>query len=256
MKFINRMQFLKHVRDGLKDPLAGLYYLLGGKKKVVELELLRITKEYNAKRIQVKEYYEEIRQEVDFNAHISKVLNKAYYGQFQDREELYVLLRVIKPDVVLETGVAAGLSSAFILKALERNERGVLYSIDLPNYEPEYFRKLGLTPGAILPPGRESGFAVPDSLRKRWVLRIGKSQEVLPSLLEETGRVDIFLHDSEHTYENMTFEYSTVWPYLSEGGLLISHDIGWNSAFDDFADRTGVRQIKPRCLGLGLIVKR
>ena len=151
--------------------------------------------------------------------------------------------------------LAAGISSAFILKALERNGRGVLYSIDLPNYEVEYFKSLGLTPGAILPEGRESGFAVPESLRHRWVLRLGRTKEVLPTLLEEIDKVDVFLHDSEHTYDNMTFEYNTVWPYLAEGGLLISHDVRWNRAFDDFARSTRGRQFKPRCLGIGVIVK-
>jgi predicted O-methyltransferase YrrM len=34
----------------------------------------------------------------------------------------------------------------------------------------------------------------------------------------------------------MTFEYQLAWNYLKTGGLLVSDDIGWNSAFKDFAD--------------------
>ena len=41
------------------------------------------------------------------------------------------------------------------------------------------------------------------------------------------------MHDSEHTYENMTWEFQTVWPYLKTGGLLLSHDVEANSAFPD-----------------------
>ena len=38
----------------------------------------------------------------------------------------YLLCRLIEPSVVVETGVAYGVSSAFILKALEANGRGTL----------------------------------------------------------------------------------------------------------------------------------
>lgn len=55
------------------------------------------------------------------------------------------------------------------------------------------------------------------------------------NLLAEIGKVDIFLHDSEHTYDNMMFEYATAWDYLPKGGLLLSHDISWNNAGRDFA---------------------
>jgi len=44
---------------------------------------------------------------------------------------LYAMVRALKPEVVVETGVANGVSSSFILKALDRNSRGRLYSIDL-----------------------------------------------------------------------------------------------------------------------------
>ena len=45
---------------------------------------------------------------------------------------LYALCRKLKPDVVVETGVASGVSSSYILCALHENEHGQLYSIDVP----------------------------------------------------------------------------------------------------------------------------
>ena len=84
---------------------------------------------------------------------------------------------------------------------------------------------------------------------------MGKSSDVLPPLVKELSKVDIFLHDSEHTYKNMMLEYSTVWPYLSEGGFLISHDIGWNDAFEDFANKVDHRHVKPHFLNMGVIIK-
>jgi len=46
---------------------------------------------------------------------------------------LYVFCRHFQPEIVIETGVYYGASSAFILKALEANGKGHLYSIDLPD---------------------------------------------------------------------------------------------------------------------------
>jgi len=159
-----------------------------------------------------------------------------YIGEISSPEILYVVVRKMYPDIIVETGVAAGVSSAFILKALEDNGKGVLYSIDMPNYEVE-LSKQGVMryPIAILPEGKEVGFAVPEWLKQRWHLTIGKSQNVLTALLSKLGSIDIFLHDSEHTYANMYFEFSTAWQFLRKDGILISHDVSWNRAFSDFA---------------------
>jgi predicted O-methyltransferase YrrM len=54
-------------------------------------------------------------------------------------------------------------------------------------------------------------------------------------LLDELGEIDFFIHDSEHSYECMTFEYQQAWKYLKPGGLLVSDDISWNASFDDFS---------------------
>lgn len=55
--------------------------------------------------------------------------------------------------------------------------------------------------------------------------------------------MDVFLHDSEHTYENMMFEFKSVWPKLRATGLLLSDNIDWNSAFWEFSAQVKVRPI-------------
>jgi predicted O-methyltransferase YrrM len=45
---------------------------------------------------------------------------------------LYVLCRASKPGVFVETGVAGGMSSSYILRALDKNAYGKLFSIDVP----------------------------------------------------------------------------------------------------------------------------
>ena len=52
---------------------------------------------------------------------------------YNEAELIYVIVRLLRPNCIVETGVAAGVSSTFILEALNRNDRGELYSIDLPS---------------------------------------------------------------------------------------------------------------------------
>ncbi len=135
----------------------------------------------------------------------------------------YLLCRLIQPSVVVETGVAYGVSSAFVLRALEENGRGTLHSVDLPPLRREA--------------GRFWGVAVPDELRGRWRLHRGATGRVLPRLLGETGPVDLFVHDSLHTHRNMRREFETVWPYLRTGGALLADDVERNRAFGELRQR-------------------
>lgn len=50
----------------------------------------------------------------------------------------------------------------------------------------------------------------PSYPRSRWSLTSGKSSDHLEPLLRRIGPVDIFLHDSDHSYENMQFEFRTI----------------------------------------------
>jgi len=251
--------FLK-IRAGLADPRAALEYLRQGSKGPRRLALGRIT---NLSFQNIDRYFRDIEQNHDFNNHIQKCLASAgrHLGGVDliSGVTLYVLCRAMWPLTVLETGVGSGISSAFILRALKDNDNGILYSIDLPDYEkvlvderPDYY--LGDTLSSTLPEGKQSGWIIPNELRRRWRLTIGKSSQVLIYLLKQVHHVDVFLHDSEHTYENMTYEYQTVWPYLKDGGLLISHDIGWNNAFHDFAERVKRKPFETY-VGLGVIKK-
>lgn len=150
------------------------------------------------------------------------------------RAHLNLVCRYICPSKIVETGVHFGISSAFILKALEETG-GRLYSIDLPNAQ--YQTEDGRIHQDVLPPNFETGCAVPERLKVNWELILGDSREKLPKLLQSTGEIDIFHHDSAHTYDLMTFEYETAWPYIKRDGLLLSHEVNWNDAFRDFCQR-------------------
>jgi predicted O-methyltransferase YrrM len=124
-------------------------------------------------------------------------------------EALYLLVRAARPRVVVETGVLYGASSAHILAALARNGGGGLYSIEIGRDPRE-------------PPQQHF---VPPELRPLWTLIIGDSRRELPSLLARCAPIDMFYHDSLHTFGHMTWEFETAFPHLSPGGILSSDDV-------------------------------
>jgi predicted O-methyltransferase YrrM len=131
----------------------------------------------------------------------------------------YAVCRELRPAVVVETGVAYGVTSAYVLQALAENGEGELHSIDLP------------------PLGRDArkyvGYLVPEELRTRWKLRLGSARVLLPQVLREARGVDVFIHDSLHTYSHMKTEFAAVLAALRHGGVLISDDVQCNRAFEE-----------------------
>jgi predicted O-methyltransferase YrrM len=133
----------------------------------------------------------------------------------------YAIARAKRPKVILETGVCYGVTSAFLLKAVSVNGAGELHSIDLP--------PLGKHPDAFV------GMLVPQELRHRWALHRGTSRRLMPQLLPKLAPLDMFVHDSLHTYRNMRDEFALAWSALGPGGVLVSDDIEGNSAFLELA---------------------
>jgi hypothetical protein len=130
----------------------------------------------------------------------------------------------IRPDVVIETGVAHGISSRVALEALSRNDHGHLWSIDLPH--PLNHKLHGQT-----------GAAVPDSCRSRWTYLEGESEKMLPPLVEKVGNVELFIHDSLHTAKNTLFEMEQAASVMSPGGVMLVDDIRGHDGFATFSRR-------------------
>jgi predicted O-methyltransferase YrrM len=190
----------------------------------------------------VNAYYDEIRRPAEFVAQIES--NLAKYGQLPlgfagSAPELYTIARIVRPSLVVETGVANGISSAFILEAMRKNDKGKLISVTLPG---------GLDP--LIPSGTDVGWVVPGTLRDRWSLQLGASSQLLPEIVRQQGPVDIFFHDSDHSYENMLMEFETVWPCVKPGGYLLADDVWQNNALSDFCKKNLVKASYLRNTGI------
>lgn len=165
---------------------------------------------------------------------------RSFYAQFRAPFDLYLMVRALRPQHVVETGVSSGVSSAFALLGLRRNGEGELHSIDMPIQQARA-RLARDEPPVCVPPGASSGWAVPDELRASWDLRLGPSQELLPRLVRGLPRIDLFLHDSFHSPKHLTFELETVRRRLRPGSLVLADNTQWTgNAFDLFARSLGV----------------
>jgi hypothetical protein len=126
-------------------------------------------------------------------------------------EVIYCIVRLKRPGVIVETGVARGVSSSYILKALDKNANGHLYSIDMP------MLKIGAK--------AEVGKLVANELRSRWTLIFGAGTHEMKKLRGKLEKIDMFIHDSNHTYLSQLAEYQIALGWLNKGGILVSHDV-------------------------------
>ena len=127
---------------------------------------------------------------------------------------LYSLIRSKKPKVIVETGVANGVSSFIILSAIDSNQTGNLVSFDIQE---------------------NVGNLIPENLKKNWKLEvIMPDKKSLIDAAKEIGNIDLFIHDSDHSYSWQLFEYKLFWEKLTQNGILVSDDIDDSFAFYDF----------------------
>ena len=151
-------------------------------------------------------------------------------GEYSDADPAlgavtWCAVRHLRPEKIIETGVARGVTSRIILEAMALNGSGHLWSVDLPNpMRPETHH--------------ETAMAVPSDCRERWTYVQGSSRRQLPPLVTRLEKVDMFVHDSLHTARNMLFEMRTVWPAVTPGGLVLVDDVD-NQAFRGFVSESG-----------------
>jgi hypothetical protein len=153
-------------------------------------------------------------------------IGPASFGVWNDGEPelvraVWCLTRHLRPTKVVETGVARGLTSRFILEALEKNKTGHLWSVDLPPLlEPQLHAQIGA--------------AVGNRFANRWSYIKGSSRRRLPGLLSKLGQINLFIHDSVHTDRNVRFELEHGYNALTPGGAIVVDDIDLNWGFHTF----------------------
>jgi hypothetical protein len=139
---------------------------------------------------------------------------------------LYFLTRYRRPRVIVETGVAAGFSSAAFLAAIKANGGGHLFSSDFPLFRLEH-------------PERYVGRLVDEDLHQYWTLFLRGDRKNLPAILRQTASVDLFHYDSDKTYSGRSFAFAQLEHQLAADAIVLMDDIQDNLFFRDYVQRRG-----------------
>jgi hypothetical protein len=140
---------------------------------------------------------------------------------FGKRLGWYALVRVMRPALIIETGVHDGLGSMILLRALERN---------LQEGHPGRLISFDVNPTA--------GWLVgSDPL---WELRIQPSREGMPQVLDQTGEVGIFIYDGWHSYDDERRDLELAADHLAADGILLSDDAQVTHALADLCRERGL----------------
>lgn len=136
----------------------------------------------------------------------------------------YCITRLTTPSVIIETGVADGLGSSVLLRALQRNAAegrpGRLYACDIDT---------------------ESGWIIPDELREAgFELLIGPSLDAITRVAGH-DLVDLFIHDSDHRRIYEMAEYETVESRLAPRSVVLSDNAEVTDALEEWSGRRGRR---------------
>ena len=146
---------------------------------------------------------------------------------------LYVFVRLHRPRLVIETGVANGKSSMFILAALAQEADGTLVSVDLPMVGPDGADRHKRT-------GREVGWMVPASLRPRWSLHLGDAVAFLEDWQRHgPTRPDLIFLDSFKQYDYSLREYGASFAIVRPGGVVLVDNCEMSDAFPSWQRRLG-----------------
>jgi hypothetical protein len=153
-----------------------------------------------------------------------------------ERVLIYILIRYLKPDNVLETGVYYGGNSAFALRALDKNRKGLMTSIDYPDYDireskSDSARHALVGDTELYTPDLRPGFMTPLFLKERWNLIEGDSLSIIPTL---DIKFDLYIHDSDHSMQFLSREMELAWEKLNEKAVMLVDDIDWANAFYGF----------------------
>lgn len=154
--------------------------------------------------IEVESYFDEIENNADFKNSL-----KTKAGSLSRSKELpitiplgrrivwYVLVRIYKPKVIVETGTDKGLGSLVIQLAIEKNQMGTLYTLDIDEYSGSLFDKEDL---------KKIKFLIGDSVQN----------------MQKINEIDFFIHDSDHSEEHEKKEIRAVASKLTNNAIVIS----------------------------------
>lgn len=169
-------------------------------------------------------YLDELEGDAQLRGHLESALTSSTYGrdirvEYGRRLGWYAFVRVLKPSVIVETGVDHGVGSCVIASALLRNAA--------EGHPGRYYGTEIRTEGGQLFTGRYKDVGE---------ILYGDSIESLKAF---KGSIDIFINDSDHSADYEYEEYLVIKDKLSPGGLIIGDNAHVTDRLSRFSRETG-----------------
>lgn len=176
----------------------------------------------------VERYIAEAREDMRLRETVVLAIRSSKYKYVSDarcefgrRLGWYALARILKPHVVVETGVDKGHGSILLCAALLRNYN--------EGHAGKYF-------GTDINP--EAGWLLQPPYAAFGKLLIGDS---IGSLLEFPEKIDLFINDSDHSAEYEYREYRTVAAKLTERAVVLGDNAHVTPMLARFAAENGMQ---------------
>ncbi|CAN1498849.1 Methyltransferase domain containing protein [Burkholderiaceae bacterium] len=158
--------------------------------------------EYNV----IIQYFDELEGDTELRRHLEDALRGTKYGteiniDYARRLGWYAFIRVLKPRVVVETGVDHGVGSCVLASALLRNiaegHAGQYYGTEIRKEAGQLFSGKYASVGKIL------------------------YDDSITSLKKLEEKIDLFVNDSDHSGEYEYQEYVTIVDKLADKGIIL-----------------------------------
>lgn len=156
----------------------------------------------------IQGYFKEIEEDQDLKNHIQDLNKKSGLSFKSDKEVLYgrrigwyAFVRVLKPKVVVETGVDKGMGSTVLCLAIKKNKE--------EGFEGKYY-------GTDINPN--AGYLLKGVYAEQGEILYGDSIETLKNV---DFTIDLFINDSDHSDEYEYNEYKTIIDKLSPEGIIL-----------------------------------
>ncbi len=171
-------------------------------------------------------YLREANEDQTLKTHIAEQIKRSALRKFADSEVRfarrlgwYAFVRVMKPKVVIETGVDKGLGAVLLCAALLKNKAeghpGRYYGTDI---------------------NPEAGYLLAGQYRETGEILYGDS---IGSLSALTTTIDLFINDSDHSAEYEYREYQTIRHLLTEQSIILGDNSEVSSSLVNFSLETG-----------------
>ena len=171
-------------------------------------------------------YFNELDGDQELREHLERVLKGSSYGReiqinYGRRLGWYAFVRVLKPKIVVETGVDHGVGSCVLASALLRNaaegSTGRYFGTELRPDAGQLFTGKYAEIGSII---------------------YGDSIESLEKFAEP---IDIFINDSDHSAEYELNEYVTISEILSDDAIILGDNSHVTDSLSRFSRENGRR---------------